>query len=76
MQEDNKPKSEEPTPFEKFRSLAKKIVNVPREEYEQEQAKYEATKDKGTRHNELSRIISTRENMLYGGTGTGKPFDI
>ena len=53
MQEDNKPKSEEPTPFEKFRSLAKKIVNVPREEYEQEQAKYKATKGKGTRRGKV-----------------------
>ena len=33
---------------EKFQTLLKKIVNVPREEYEQEQKKYEATKSKDT----------------------------
>jgi hypothetical protein len=56
MNKENTSKPEEPTPFEKFRSLAKKLVNVPRKEYEREQEKYEATKDKNTRRGKVKAV--------------------
>ena len=56
MKDDESPKPEEPTPFEKFKSLAKRIVNVPHKEYEQEQAKYEASKSKDTRRGKVKAV--------------------
>lgn len=40
-----------PTPFEKFHTLARQLVAVPREELENEQAKYERQRKKKPKQN-------------------------
>lgn len=44
------------TPFERFKTLAQRIVNVPRKEIEQEQKIYEATNDKRTRRGKVKAV--------------------
>ena len=56
--------NERTPPFERFKTLAERIVNVPREEIEQEQKIYEATKDKRTRRGKV-KAFGPRLQMVH-----------
>lgn len=46
-----------PTPFEKFQSLAQRLVSVPREELEREQAKYEKKRKKSPKQSDRKPML-------------------